>query len=126
MNNSDVSVTPTKNTLLGLDPGGLYEHTLIVDPEHGEITILTPVTVGHLRDVSRPRRFFSSVTVTVRGTPRQIRFEIEAGSLAEAVQKWLETAGAVGQKAIEEIEAQMFKSALTVPAGARMPPAKPN
>lgn len=126
MNGSDIAVVPTKNQLGDLDPSGLYEHALVVDPDHGEITILTPVTVGRLRDVKRPTRYFSSVTITVRNVPRQIRFEIEAGNLEQAVSKWRETASAIGQKTIDEIEAQMFKNSLTMPAAARMAPVKPN
>lgn len=115
-----------ENSLAALNPRGLYERTQIVDPEHGEIVILTPITEGRIRDADRETRFFSSITIQYRGMPQNLGFEIKAGSLSEAVEKWLETANEMARGAIEQLEKKAFQSALTMPSSARMPPVKPN
>jgi hypothetical protein len=117
----------TLNTLgEGMDADGLYEQSIVTDTRHGEIIIMTPITAGRLRDTEREIRFFSAVNISMGGMPQTVRFEIKAGSLEEAVGKWLVEASACGQRTIDELKSQAFQRQLTMPQGARMPPAKSN
>ena len=110
-----------ESTLTPLNAENLYTQELVIDPEHGQIVVLRPVTVGGVRDTERSIRFFSSLNIRFRGAPQVVNFEIPAGSLSQAVEKWLETATRAGQEAIEQMESNYVKSRLQVPAAARMP-----
>lgn len=110
----------SREELKQISANGLYEKSIIVDPAAGEIVILTPITVGRLRDVERPMRYFSSVMLQFRGRPQAVTFEIEAGSLEETVGKWGILAKEAGQKAMEQMESAVVRSQLQVPSAARI------
>lgn len=109
--------------LKGLSATGLYERVQVVDPDAGEITILTPITVGRLRDTERPVRFFSSIMLMMQGRPQQLAFELEGcATLVDAVAAWPEQAKAAGEKALTQMEDAAVRRRLAVPAGARLGP----
>jgi len=108
--------------LTPINPDGLYSREQIVDPLAGEIVILTPITVGGLRDTARVKRYFSTIMIAHGGRQQPLGFELEnCPSLEEAVKRWAEEAQKVGAKAQEQIRDQQVRSRLAVPAGARLP-----
>ena len=117
------TLTVKRDELRAPDPLGLYERTQIVDPEAGEITVLTPITVGRLRDTARPIRFFSSITVTMGMVPRNVSFEIPAATLEEALNGWEKAARAAGEQYVAQAESARIKAQLAGGTqGARMRP----
>lgn len=114
-------MTQEKPRLKDFNATQLYVQETVVDLAAGEITVLTPVTAGRVRDVERPIRFFSSLTVTMQGMPRLVRFEIPAATLEEALSKWADLAMAAGEKFVAEAEKNMLRGALTGKSSFQVP-----
>lgn len=120
-------------TLKGFDPENLYEKRVFTDPNAGDVLMLVPVLKEHPKypgvisdggpDHSRRPRFLSSITVSFRGMPRAINFEIEAVTLSEALAKWLETAERAGREFQEKAEAAWTRQQLV--GGGSMPVREP-
>lgn len=107
--------------------GELYS-TEIITGNAGDIHILRPVDEHGVRDTTRSIRFFSSITVTFRGQPIPVRFEIAATSLSEALAKWKDTAIEEGELFLQRLSSQYTQAQLagTVSAQHRFPPALNN
>jgi hypothetical protein len=81
-----------------MDAGNLYREEIFTDRGVGTIRVLTPVNRSGLTDTARKIVYVGETQVLTPAGMLPIAFEVEAGSLSEAVEKF---GGAVKQ-AVEE------------------------
>lgn len=81
-----------------MDDKGLYREDVFSDQKVGAIRRLTPVTADGRDDASRTVIFIGQATVMTPMGSLPLSFELEAASLAAAVDAF----GAAAQKAVEE------------------------
>ncbi|HEX7029356.1 MAG TPA: hypothetical protein VF254_02080 [Gammaproteobacteria bacterium] len=103
-----------------MDAENLYREESITDRRVGSIRVLTPVTPEGEDDASRTRIYIGQASVYTPAGALPLNFELEAASLAEAIEKFPEAAN----KAVEETMRQLQEmrreaaSSLVVPGGA--------
>ncbi len=85
-------------TDLRMNAGDLYREDAYTDRRIGVIRQLTPVTIDGTPDPSRPVVFTGQAQIMTAAGVLPISFEIDARTLAEAVEKF----GAAAQVAVEE------------------------
>lgn len=85
-----------------LDPANLYREELFTDRHTGTIRRLTPVTSAGEVDGSRPVLFSGQTQLLTPAGVLPLGFEIEAKTLAEALQKFPESVKMALDQAIEE------------------------
>jgi hypothetical protein len=82
----------------GMDEKNLYREDVFTDQKVGTIRRMTPVTADGADDSSRPVQYIGQATVMTPMGSLPLSFELEAGSMFEAVSKF----GPAAQRAIEE------------------------
>jgi len=85
-----------------LDPAGLYREEIYTDRRAGTIRRLTPVTVDGATDPDRPVLFSGQTQLLTPAGVLPLVFEIEAGTLQEALAKFPEGVNAALEQAIDE------------------------
>lgn len=85
-----------------LDPAGLYREEIYTDRRAGTIRRLTPVTADGATDPNRPVLFSGQTQLLTPAGVLPLVFEIEAGSLEEALRKFPEGVNAALELAIDE------------------------
>jgi hypothetical protein len=85
-----------------LDPASLYREEIFTDRRAGTIRRLTPVTVGGATDPARPVLFSGQTQLLTPAGVLPLAFEIEAGTLEEALAKFPEGVNAALEQAIDE------------------------
>ena len=73
---------------VSIDPKGLYREDVFTDRHAGSIRRLTPVTVEGALDPSRPILFTGQTQLLTPAGVLPLGFEIEARTLAEALEKF--------------------------------------
>jgi hypothetical protein len=94
-----------------LDPAGLYREEIFTDRRAGTIRRLTPVTVDGATDTKRPVLFSGQTQLLTPAGVLPLVFEIEAGTLEEALTKFPEGVNAALEQAIEEAREMRRESA---------------
>lgn len=94
-----------------LDPAGLYREEIYTDRRAGTIRRLTPVTVDGATDPKRPVLFSGQTQLLTPAGVLPLAFEIEAGTLEEALAKFPEGVNAALEQAIEEAREMRRESA---------------
>jgi hypothetical protein len=104
---------------IAMDGGNLYHEETFTDRRVGSLQRLTPVTASGERDESRPILFVGQTQVLTPAGALPLSFEVDAGTLDEAVAKF-------GQHAQEALAGTMRRleemrrdaaSSLIVPGG---------
>jgi hypothetical protein len=90
---------------LQMNAAGLYREEVVTDRRIGSIRILTPVTAEGLADAMRKVLYVGEAQVLTPGGVLPLVFEIDAGSLSEAIQKFAPGADAAVERALRELEA---------------------
>jgi hypothetical protein len=85
-----------------LDPAGLYREEIFTDRRAGTIRRLTPVTVDGATDPKRPVLFSGQTQLLTPAGVLPLGFEIEAGTLEEALAKFPDGVNAALEQAIDE------------------------
>ena len=85
-----------------LDPAALYREEIFTDRRAGTIRRLTPVTVDGATDTKRPVLFSGQTQLLTPAGVLPLGFEIEAGTLEEALAKFPEGVNAALEQAIDE------------------------
>src|SRR6185503_2743870 len=107
-----------------VDPKSLYLEEVFTDRRIGTIRRLTPVTKDGTRDTARAVLYIGETQVLTPAGALPIGFEIGAGSLEEAAEKF----GALAKEAIERTVKELQElrrqaaSSIVIPQGG-MPPA---
>jgi hypothetical protein len=87
---------------VSLDPAGLYREEIYTDRRAGTIRRLTPVTVDGATDPNRSVLFSGQTQLLTPAGVLPLAFEIEAGTLEEALAKFPEGVNAALEQAIDE------------------------
>jgi hypothetical protein len=104
-----------------MDAANLYREEVVTDRGVGTIRVLTPVTREGLTDASRKVLYVGETQVLTPAGPLPIAFEIEADSLAEAVDGFGGTVKQAVEETIREIQ-QLRREASPIVVPETMPP----
>jgi hypothetical protein len=85
-----------------LDTTQLYREEVITDRRAGTLRLMTPVTVDGAVDASRPVLYAGQTQLMTPGGVLPLMFEIEASTLAEAIERFPEAVKQALEDAIEE------------------------
>jgi hypothetical protein len=85
-----------------LDTASLYQEDVFTDRIAGTLRRLSPVTVDGAPDPTRPVLFSGQTQLLTPGGVLPLGFEIEAGSLAEAIERFPQAVQVALEQAIEE------------------------
>ncbi len=104
---------------VGMDATNLYREEIYTDLQAGTIKRMIPVTPEGLTDSSRKEVYLGQATVLTPVGSLPLSFEIEAGSLSEAVEKYGDAAEKGLQETMEELRRlqQEQASSLVIPKG---------
>lgn len=86
-----------------LDPNGLYREETYTDLRAGSMRRMVPVTAEGKDDPTRPVLFEGHASLMTQGGALPLQFHIDAASLAEALQKFPETAQQALIHTLEEL-----------------------
>jgi hypothetical protein len=99
---------------LQMNAAGLYREEVVTDRRVGSIRILTPVTTEGLTDPSRKVLYVGEAQVLAPGGVLPLAFDIDAGSLREAIDKFAAGADAAVERAVRELEALRREAASSI------------
>jgi len=104
---------------LGMDANTLYLEETFTDQQVGTLRRLTPVTAAGQPDGSRPTLFQGQTQLMTQVGPLPLDFNIEAGSLDEAVARFGSSAQQALEKTLRDLEEMRRESAssLIIPGG---------
>lgn len=108
---------------LKLDPKSLYLEEIFTDRRVGTIRRMTPVDKDGGRDASRPVLYLGETQVLTPAGALPIAFEIGAGSLEEAAEKFGTLAREAIERTVKELQdlRRQAASSIVVPQGG-LPP----
>ena len=102
-----------------VDPKALYLEEVFTDRRIGTIRRLTPVTKDGTRDSARPVLYAGETQVLTPAGALPIGFEISAGSLEEAAEKFGQLAKEAIERTVKELQEMRRQAAsqIVVPQG---------
>jgi len=102
-----------------VDPKALYLEEVFTDRRIGTIRRLTPVTKDGARDAARPVLYAGETQVLTPAGALPIGFEIAAGSLEEAAEKFGQLAKEAIERTVKELQEMRRQAAsqIVVPQG---------
>jgi hypothetical protein len=111
---------------LRLDPKALYLEEIFTDRRIGTLRRMTPVTKDGARDTARAILYVGETQVMTPAGALPIAFEIGAGSLEEAAEKFGELARESIERTVRELQElrRQQASSIVVPQGG-LPPMGP-
>lgn len=104
-----------------MDASALYREDIITDRKVGTIRMMTPITAEGRVDDKRPVLFIGEAQMLTSVGPLPISFDIEAKTLAEAVDKYGAAAKDGFERAVRELQdlrRQQASSIVVPPPGA--------
>lgn len=106
-----------------LDPAALYQEDVFTDRRVGTIRRLTPVKGDGARDSARAVLYVGETQVLTPAGALPIAFEIGAGSLEEAAEKFGELAKEAIERTVKELQElrRQAASSIVIPQGG-LPP----
>ena len=109
---------------LKLDPKALFLEEIFTDRRVGTIRRMTPVTKDGVRDQARAVLYVGETQVLTPAGALPIAFEIGAGSLEEAAEKFGTLAREAIERTVKELQdlRRQAASSIVIPQGG-MPPA---
>lgn len=102
-----------------MDPASLYREEIITDRKVGTIRMLTPLTSAGDTDAKRPVLYMGEAQIMTGAGPLPISFEIEAKTLAEAVDNFGPTAKEAIERTVRDLQEmrRQAASSIVVPQG---------
>jgi hypothetical protein len=102
-----------------MDPASLYREELFTDRKVGMIRVLTPVKTDGSPDPSRPAVYVGEAQIYTNMGALPLSFELDAGSLQEAVQQYAAGAKLAMEQAVKEIQElrRQAASSIVIPQG---------
>ena len=107
---------------LRMDPTSLYREETFTDRRLGVIRVLTPVTKDGLADTSRRVVYLGEAQLLTQVGALPLTFEIEAGSLGEATEKFAAGAKVAVERAVKELQEMRREAASPIIIPDRVPP----
>ena len=104
-----------------MDASSLYREEIYTDRAAGTLRVLVPVKPDGSTDSARPALYIGEAQILTNMGPLPISFEVEAKTLAEAVDKYAEAAKVGVERAVRELQElrRQASSSIVVPgAGA--------
>jgi hypothetical protein len=104
-----------------MDAKSLYREEIYTDRKMGTLRVMLPVTASGEPDGGRPTLYLGEAQLMTNMGPLPISFDIEAGSLADAIAKYGEAAKTGVEQALRELQEmrrQASSSLVIPPAGA--------
>ncbi len=95
---------PETRTEIKMDAANLYREETFTDNKVGTLRRIVPVTVDGDVDESRAVQFVGSTQVLTAAGPLPLSFEIEAGTLGEAAEKFVDAAKQGFENTMEELK----------------------
>src|SRR5487761_1961548 len=111
-----------------MDGTSLYREEIYTDRKIGTLRVLTPVKSDGSPDPARPPLFQGEAQLMTNMGPLPISFDIDARTLAEAVEGYGEATKVGIERAMRELQEmrrQASSSIVLPPAGATLPPRGP-
>lgn len=106
---------------LGMDAASLYREETFTDRRIGTIRVLTPVRADGLVDMSRKVLYVGETQLLTAGGLLPLVFEIEATSLADAVEKFGAGANDAVERTRRELEELRREAASSIIVPDRIP-----
>ena len=102
-----------------MDPASLYREEIITDRKIGTLRIMTPLTASGAPDTSRPVLYMGEAQIMTSAGPLPISFEIDAKTLAEAVDAFGAAAKDAIEKTVRDLQdlRRQAASSIVVPQG---------
>ncbi len=94
----------TRELDIAMDATSLYREEIYTDRKVGTIRAMVPVTAMGAIDGSRPVLYSGEAQIVTQLGPLPISFEIEAKTLAEAVERYADTAKVAIERTIKELQ----------------------
>lgn len=107
---------------LRMDSASLYREETFTDRRLGVIRVLTPVTKQGAPDLGRPVLYLGEAQLLTQVGALPLSFEIEAGSLAEATEKFAAAAKVAVDRAVRELQEMRREAASPIIIPDRVPP----
>ena len=107
---------------LRMEPASLYREETFTDRRLGVIRVLTPVTKDGLADTSRRVVYLGEAQLLTQVGALPLTFEIEAGSLGEATEKFAAGAKVAVERAVKELQEMRREAASPIISPDRVPP----
>jgi hypothetical protein len=108
-----------------MDTASLYREEIYTDRAAGTLRVLAPVKSDGSPDPGRPTLYIGEAQILTNMGPLPISFEVEAKSLAEAVEGYGEAAKVGVERAVRELQElrRQASSSIVLPgsAGAGLP-----
>ncbi len=104
-----------------MDAASLYREEIVTDRKIGTIRLMVPVKSDGTTDTSRPTIYTGDAQIMTNMGALPVSFDIEATSLAEAVEKYGEAAKAGIERTmreLQELRRQQSSGLIVPPAGA--------
>jgi hypothetical protein len=119
-----MATKPESSNELKVDPNALYLEEVFTDRRVGTIRRLTPVKKDGQRDTARAMLYIGETQVLTPAGALPIGFEIGAGSLEEAAEKFGQLAKEAIERTVKELQElrRQASSSIVIPQGG-MPPA---
>jgi hypothetical protein len=111
----------TPNAELRMDSTSLYREEVFTDRKIGTIRVLTPVTSLGAPDGTRAILYSGETQLLTPGGLLPLVFEIDASSLAEAIERFSEGASEALERTRREIEQLRREAASSIIVPDRMP-----
>lgn len=87
-----------------MDAAALYREEIVTDRKVGTIRMLTPLSADGTTDASRTILYLGEAQIMTGAGPLPINFEIEAANLAEAVDKFGESAKEAIERTVRDLQ----------------------
>ena len=116
-----------QSTELKVDPNSLYMEEIFTDRRIGTIRRLTPVNEEGQRDTARAVLYMGETQVLTPAGALPIGFEIGAGSLGEAAEKFGQLAKEAIERTVKELQElrRQAASQIVIPQGGLPPTGGP-
>ena len=89
---------------LKMDPANLHREEVFTDRKIGTIRVMTPVGKDSAADAARKVLYIGETQLMTPVGALPLAFEIEAGSLGDAAQKFAEFAAVAVERAVRELQ----------------------
>jgi hypothetical protein len=105
-----------------MDPTALYREDTYTDRRIGTIRVLTPVKPDGTMDPGRKVLYAGEAQILTQTGVLPLGFDIEASSLADAIEKFAVAAKAAIERTVRELQELRREAASSLVIPARMPP----
>jgi hypothetical protein len=107
---------------LRMDPASLYREETFTDRRLGMIRVLTPVTKDGATDTARKVVFLGEAQLLTQVGALPLTFEIDAGSLGEATERFADAAKVAVERAVKELQEMRREADSPIIIPDRLPP----